>query len=194
MKHAASSRPDADRLFAVAAAQAGLFTTQQAAEVGYSSQLLVHHVRARRFARVQRGIYRLVHYPPVDDEEFVAAWLWSGRAGVVSHATAMALHGLSDVLPAHVHLTLPDFGRRRRLRVPNDVVVHFDDIAPSERTWFGAVPITIVPRTLADCARDRVAPDLLRQAAVQALQRGLVARAELGEVDAALAPFGGLGS
>jgi predicted transcriptional regulator of viral defense system len=194
MELAASSRPDADRLFAVAAAQAGLFTTQQAAEVGYSSQLLVHHVRARRFARVQRGIYRLVHYPPVDDEEFVAAWLWSGRAGVVSHATALALHGLSDVLPAHVHLTLPDFGRRRRLRAPSGVTVHFAIVAPDERTWHGAVPITNVRRTLADCARDGFAPDLLQQAAAQALQRGLVARSELAEVDVALAPFGGLGT
>ena len=37
-------RPDWNRLFETAAAQEGLFTTQQAAEAGYSAQLLVHYV------------------------------------------------------------------------------------------------------------------------------------------------------
>jgi len=189
-----TTTPDWNALFERAATQLGHLTARQAAEVGFSAQLLAHHVRAGRLVRPRRGVYRLVHYPTSDHEELVTAWLWSDRQSVVSHTSALVLHELSDVLPALTHLTLPAAWRRRRLRVPNDVVVHFDDIAPSERTWYGAVPITNVPRTLADCARDHVAPDLLRQAAVQALQRGLVARAELGEVDAALAPFGGLGS
>lgn len=39
-----------------------------------------------------------------------------------------------------------------------------------------------------------MAPDLLRQAAQQAIRRGLAAKAELGDVDEALRPFGGLGA
>jgi predicted transcriptional regulator of viral defense system len=57
---ASAAKPDWDRLFEVAAAQEGYFTTQQAAEAGYSSQLLLKHIRAGRVARVRRGIYRLV--------------------------------------------------------------------------------------------------------------------------------------
>ena len=49
-------------------------------------------------------------------------------------------------------------------------------------------------RTLNDCAREAMAPDLLRQAAQQAIRRGLAAKAELGDVDEALRPFGGLGA
>jgi predicted transcriptional regulator of viral defense system len=186
------AHPDWNRLFEVAAGQEGLFTTQQAAETGYSPQLLVHHVHSGRAIRIRRGIYRLVHFPAGEHEELVAVWLWSERAGVVSHQTALALHGLSDALPAHVHLTLPSAWRRRRFRVPEGVVLHHADVPPEERSWFGAVPTTQPQRSLNDCAREGLSPELLRQAAEQALRRGLVTRAELGAVEEALAPFGGL--
>jgi len=184
--------PDWNRLFEAAAAQEGLFTTKQAADAGYSPQLLVHHIHAGKVVRVRRGIYRLVHFPAGEHEELVAAWLWSELAGVVSHQSALALHGLSDVLPAQVHLTLPQAWRRRRFRVPEDVMLHHADVPTDDRSWFGAVPITNARRTLNDCAKSGMSPELLRQAARQALRRGLVTRHELGDVEIALEPFGGL--
>jgi len=194
MEEPSIGQPDWDRLFEMAATQQGMFTTKQAADAGYSPQLLIHHVRAGKFARVQRGIYRVVHFPAGEHEELVTAWLWSELVGVISHQTALALHDLSDALPAHVHLTLPAAWRRRRFRVPPGVVLHHADVPPEDRGWFGAVPITSPRRTLSDCAKVGVSPDLLQQAARQALRRGLVAHDELGAVDDALAPFGGLGS
>lgn len=186
------TKPDWDRLYEAAAAQDGYFTTQQAASAGYSSQLLLKHIRAGRIERSRRGIYRLVHFPAGEHEELAVVWLWSERAGVFSHQTALALHGLSDVLPAHIHVTLPAEWRARRLRVPRGVVVHHDDVAAEDRAWFGPVPITSPRRTLADCAREQLSPELLRQAARQALRRGLVVDTQLTEVEKALAPFGGI--
>jgi predicted transcriptional regulator of viral defense system len=185
-------RPDWNRLFETAAAQEGYFTTRQAADAGYSSQLLLKHIRAGRVARMQRGIYRIVHFPAGDHDELVTAWLWSDRAGVISHQTALALQGLSDVLPAHVHLSLPSAWQQRRFRVPGDIVLHHADVPPEDRGWFGAVPVTGPRRALSDCAREALSPELLRQAAQQALRRGLVTKAELGDVEKALEPFGGL--
>ncbi len=184
--------PSWDRLFEIAAAQQGLFTARQAAEAGYSPQLLGHHVRSRRVARVRRGVYRLVHFPAGDHEELVAVWLWSDRRGVFSHQTALALHSLSDALPAELHLTLPSAWRRRRFRVPAGVTLHHAAVPDAERTWFGAVPVTSPRRTLNDCARAGLSPELLRQAAHQALRRGIVVKSELAEVERALGPFGGL--
>ena len=106
--------------------------------------------------------------------------------------TLLALQGLSDALPAHLHLTLPSAWRRRRFRVPADVVLHHADVPPEDRTWFGGVPTTGPRRSLNDCAREGLSPELLRQAAQQALRRGLVTKAELGDVEKALKPFGGL--
>lgn len=184
--------PDWDRLFETAAAQEGYFTTQQAADAGYSSQLLYKHEKAGRIARARRGVHRLVHFPPGDHEELVTLWLWSESTGVVSHQTALGLHGLSDALPTRTHLTLPSEWRARRLRVPNDVVLHHAHVPKGDRVWFGPVPATNARRTLVDCARDGASPEQLQLAAQQALARGLVTRSELGEVDHALAAFGGL--
>lgn len=184
--------PDWDRLYELAAAQAGLFTTQQAAEVGYSSQLLRHHLGSGRLVRARRGIYRLVHFPPDEHQGLVEVWLWSEGAGVFSHQTALALLELSDVLPAHLDLTLPRSWRRRRLRTPLGITLHHADLPASERAWVGPVPITSPARTLNDCATANFSPELLQQGAQEALRRGLVARSDLGPVQQALAPFGGI--
>jgi hypothetical protein len=45
---------------------------------------------------------------------------------------------------------------------------------------------------LVDCAHERIAPDLLRQATQQALRRGLVIKSEISEIEKALKTFGGL--
>lgn len=184
--------PDWDHLFEIAAAQDGHFTTKQAAEAGYSPQLLAHHLGAGRLVRIRRGVYRLVHFPAGDNEDLTVVWLWSEQEGVFSHQTALALHNLSDVLPARVHLTVPEAWRERRLTVPEGVSLHYSDAAASETRWFGPVPATAPKRTLEDCAAADLPPELLRGAALDALERGMVACDELDAVDAALQQFGGL--
>jgi len=169
--------PDWDALFDVAQAQAGYFTTKQAARVGYSPQLLAYY-RDNRVERVRRGIYRLVHFPASDHEDLVVLWLWSEQEGVFSHETALALHDLSDILPSRVHLTLPARWRRRRLRVPTGLVLHFADIGDGDRSSFDAVPVTRPRRTLMDCIETHVEPRLVEQAIRQALQRGLISASD----------------
>src|SRR6266404_5160662 len=97
--------PSWDRLYAVSSAQDGHFTTRQAADAGYSSQLLLKHIRAGRVLRVRRGVYRLVHFPAGEREDLAVVWLWSDHTGVFSHQTALSLHGLSDVMPHRTHVT-----------------------------------------------------------------------------------------
>jgi len=140
MSTAPPSSPDGDRFFELAAAQAGPFTTQQAAEVGYSAQLLEHHAVVGRLRRLRRGVYRLVHFP------------------LTEHETALALHGLTGAQPAQHHLTLPASWAKRRLVVPEGVVLHFGDVAAHERCWFGPVPVTTPSRTRADCTAAHATP------------------------------------
>lgn len=168
------SSPDWSSLLDLAVAQSGYFTTAQARALGFSPELLIHHTHARRILRARRGIYRVRHLPPQDDEDLVVAWLWSGREGVFSHATALALHDLSDMLPDTAELTLPLRWRARRLRVPAGVVLHYADLPVADRTWVGNVPTTSVGRTLRDCTEAPLPPDILDQATQQALRRGLL--------------------
>ena len=176
---ASPTTPSWDELFDLAAGQDGLFSTAQAAEAGYSPQLLQKHLRTGRVRRVRRGVYRLVHFPPGEHEDLAAVWLWSNRAGVFSHETALSLHELSDVLPAQVHLRVPSNWSQRRLRVPQGVVLAYADVPKVDRTWVGPVQVTAVRRTLADCLAAGVAPDLVNLAIQQAGHRGLVPKAEL---------------
>src|SRR5437588_5633690 len=174
MGRSTQTKPDWDRLYETALAQEGHFTTQQAVDGGYSSQLLVKYLASGKFTRVRRSVYRLKHLPPGQQEDLVALWLWSDRAGVFSHETALMLHELSDVLPARAHLTLPAEWRRRRLQVPDGVVLHCAAVSKRDRAWVGAVSVTSPARTLADCSADYVCPESLSSAARQALARVMV--------------------
>jgi predicted transcriptional regulator of viral defense system len=162
-----------DALFEIAQAQAGYFTTRQAAAAGYSPQLLAY-LGSKKVVRIRRGIYRLVHFPASEHEDLVVLWLWSERTGVFSHETALALHDLSDVLPGKAHLTVPASWGHRRLRVPPGLVLHFADVEEADRSSYSAVPITAPLRTLRDCIEAHVAPSLVRQAILQAHRRGLI--------------------
>jgi len=71
-------RPDMRRLEASAYSQHGYFTTTQARECGFSSQLLSHHVRRDRFERVRRGLYRLPGFPRAEDDEMREKWMAVG--------------------------------------------------------------------------------------------------------------------
>ena len=167
-------RPDWNRLYGIASSQEGQFTTAQACEAGYSPQLLQKHLKGGRIRRIARGIYRVVHYPEGDHEDLVAAWLWSDRAGTFSHETALALHELSDALPASIQMTVPARWAGRRLRVPRGLILHYADIAENARGWVGSVRVTTVPRTLIDCAASSVEPRLVQEAFEDAVARGLV--------------------
>jgi len=175
----ARAHPDWDRLYETAASQAGYFALGQALEAGYSAPLLQHHIARGRVERVARGIFRLVHFPAGDNEDLVIAWLWSGRVGVFSHETALFLHQLSDALPAIKHLTVPESWARRRLKVPAGVRLYFADVPKADRSWKGPFPVTSPLRTLRDCARDGVSPEVIADAKADALRRGLVAAAHL---------------
>ncbi|MCB9878977.1 MAG: type IV toxin-antitoxin system AbiEi family antitoxin domain-containing protein [Planctomycetes bacterium] len=170
----APSSPAWQRLYATAESQAGLFTLTQAEACGYSSQHLQKHLRAGRIRRVQRGIYRLTQFPTSEHEELVVFWLWSGRAGVFSHETSLFLHDLSDVLPARIHLTVPTAWLARRLRIPEGLVLHHDDLADSARTWVEVVPVTTAQQAITECIVAHVSPELIEQAIRQARQRGLI--------------------
>lgn len=177
-----STRPDWNRLYETAAQQQGHFTISQAADAGYSRQLLQHHIRKGRVARTRRGLYRLTHFPPGDQEDLVIFWLWSQCQGVFSHQTALFLHDLSDALPGRVHMTLPPEVVLRRRSVPAGLRIHPGSVPAPDRTWSGAVPVTRPLRTLRDCLDASVSPELVHQAIGTGLARGLFSPSDIGEL------------
>ncbi len=76
--------------------------------------------------------------------------------------------------------------------MPKGITLHYAGVPSKERTWAGVVPVTSTHRTLNDCAQSCLTPDLLRQAARQALTRGLVTKTDLKEVEKMLKDYGGI--
>ncbi|MBL8678374.1 MAG: hypothetical protein JNK05_04380 [Myxococcales bacterium] len=169
--------PNWDALYEVAAPQDGYFSAAQAREVGYSLPLLQYYLGRGRLQRAARGIFRLVHFPAGEHEDLVVLWLWSGREGVLSHETALALHELSDAMPATRHITVPSAWEQRRVKVPDGVELHFANVPASQTEWVGAVPVTAPLRTIEDCVAEHVSPEWIEQAARQGVERGLFSSA-----------------
>jgi len=169
---ASGTRPDWKRLQEIASGQAGYFTAREARDVGFSLPLLQHHLDAGRVERAQRGVFRLSSFPPTDNEGLVPAWLWSRREGTFSHETALALHQLSDAMPATIWVTVPTAWKKRRLQIPRNLLLQYADLADDEREWKGPVRVTTPLRTIVDCAAASVAEELVEQAIRQAIRRG----------------------
>lgn len=178
-RSAAGTSPSWKLLYEAAAPQQGYFTAQQAGSVGFSAQLLRHYVGSNKIEPAgPRGVYRMVLFPPGEHEDLVVAWLWSAQHGVMSHETALSLHGISDALPARIHMSVPATWSKRRLRVPNNVILHHRDVGPNAQTWIGPVPVTTPLRTIQDCIADAVNPELVTDAIRDARARGLITKEE----------------
>jgi predicted transcriptional regulator of viral defense system len=165
--------PDGSALHRLAYSQEGLFTARQAQKRGYSAQLLAHHARTGRFARVRRGLYRLSDYPTGEHEEIRAAWLAAGmERAVVSHESALVLHELSDVLPNTVHLLVSR--EHRGIRPPAGVTLHTTSAAipDDETTTRNGIRVSTPSRAIIDAASSGTAPEQIQMATRQALEQG----------------------
>jgi predicted transcriptional regulator of viral defense system len=175
--HGVTQRPDLDRLFSVAEGQAGYFTTAQAQRAGYSRSLVAHHAKAGTFERVRSGVYRLARFPGSAREDLYVAWLEAGPRAVISHDSALELYGLSDLLPAETHVTLPRTSSRRRVGIR----MHTTRLDAADIGVRDGLPVTTVVRSIADVARSGGSAELIGQAVHQALVRGLASEDELKE-------------
>ncbi|MEI2692436.1 MAG: type IV toxin-antitoxin system AbiEi family antitoxin domain-containing protein [Anaerolineae bacterium] len=164
-----------DRLYQIAEAQAGYFTTAQARALGIARAQLSRYVAAGQLERSRHGIYRLTPFPRVPHEDLFIAWLAAGPDAIISHDSALALYELSDALPAHIHITVPRSASRRR----TGYRLHTSRITPAEITHYGGMQVTTVARTIADIAFDGLADDLVIQAAQEAVARGLASPEQL---------------
>ena len=125
------------RLFEIAEAQQGFFTTKQAKAAGFAENTHSYHVKVRNWIREYRGIYRLALFPMAEHPDRVKWALWSRNRneapeGVYSHQTALSLYELSDLNPAKLHMTVPAHFRRNS-EIPGILGLHYADLATLRR-------------------------------------------------------------
>jgi predicted transcriptional regulator of viral defense system len=171
-------------LYELAAPQGGYFTARQAREAGYEDNVHPYHVRSHNWVREARGVYRLSQFPLPARPDLMVWQLWSRNRqdtpqGVFSHATALSLHELSDVMPAKLHMMVPP-GFRRMAAIPDVLRLHRARLGDRDVQTIDGVRVTTPLRTLLDViAEGAIAQELLVQAVDEALQRGVITRRQL---------------
>ncbi len=162
-------------LFALVAEQSGYFTAAQALGVGYSYAAQKFHVDHGNWTRVDRGLFRLPEWPVSEHDSLVRWSLWARGRAVISHETALGVYALGDVDPAPVDLTVPPNFRPRASRVR----LHRASLPPDDVVERGGFRITTPLRSLLDVAAGNLDLDLLATAVGDALEAGLVTRAQV---------------
>ncbi|MES5824634.1 substrate-binding domain-containing protein [Streptomyces sp. RG80] len=170
-------------LDARAAGQWGLVTTAQAKLDGVQGVQLLRLERSGVLESVGHGVYRLVASPSPEHLRIKVAWLRldprtpardrrtdGSRSGVVSHASACAVHGLGGRPADPVELTVAS----RRTARDGTVVLHRAATAAEDITVVDGLPVTTMPRTVVDLLQARA--DAARTGAfvAEAAARGLV--------------------
>lgn len=150
--------------------QAGYVTAAQALDAGFSYQAQKYHVDRGNWQRVDRGLFRLPDWPASIDDVYVRWSLWSGRRGVIAHATALAVHDLGVLDPGRIHLTVPaGFGAR-----DDAVVTRVGALPEGDVVARAGFRVTTVLRTILDVAAASTLQEPSDDAVAEALDRGFV--------------------
>ena len=158
------------RLFELAARQGGYFTAAQAKSLGYSHQAQAHHVGAGNWWRVDRGLFRLVEWVPSVPDELARWTLWSRGRAIVSHESAMAVHGIGEFESRYVHLTVPPGFTMRN----EALALHYAELPADDVSTRSGYRVTTPLRTLIDIAANAADEDQLARAIGEARRAGLV--------------------
>lgn len=165
--------PSITCLYGAAGGQMGHFTAAQARGCGFSTNLISYHTGTGKFIRVHRGVYRLRDYPSWPREEVMAAWLAVGKErAVVSHESALDLLELSDVIPDHIHLTVPR--TIRNLPTLPGVKIHTSTTPPrgEDLRNVDGMLVTSPVRTILDAAEWGTMGNQIELAIWQAMSEG----------------------
>ncbi|MGA8163866.1 MAG: type IV toxin-antitoxin system AbiEi family antitoxin domain-containing protein [Waddliaceae bacterium] len=172
------------RLYDIASLQQGYFTARQAKEAGYADSRFSNYVKKGRWTREGRGIYRLANYPIGDRPDLVYWSLWScnrsGKVqGVFSHQTALAIHDLSDVMPAKYHLSVPTAFRKYHPS-PENIVMHFSNLLPEETLENEGYKVTTPEKTIYDVLLDdEISEETIIQAISDGLNKGILSKSRI---------------
>ncbi|MDR0594670.1 MAG: type IV toxin-antitoxin system AbiEi family antitoxin domain-containing protein [Bifidobacteriaceae bacterium] len=174
----AAIRTQLERLRELAMDQHGLVTTAQALEDGIGHAELSKLVARGRLDRVAHGVYRVPQVPETEYDQYALAVLWTGAPeACLSHDTALMAWDITDINPDRTHVTV---AKNRRLRRSGGglYVIHHQDLASGQKSWWQGIRVTDVPTTIRQCIDADVPTYLIRQALERAGRTSLLRQAD----------------
>ncbi len=166
--HTADMRSRLDELLPLAEQNDGLVTANQARAIGILDSVLARLTQRGKLERVL--------------SQYREAVLWARASHgpeniALSHETALAVYGISDMNPSQVHITVPKGARLRRQR-PKWIVIHRGDLPPTDVTTHEGLPVTTVAKSVLHVANETGRLGLARQAIKDARKEGYISAAE----------------
>jgi len=135
---------------AVAAEDWGVVSTAELLRCGLSHQTIATRRRAGRLHRLHRGVYAVGHPNPPWQGRFLAAAKACGPTSVLSHFSAAALWGFTDLdKDRYPDVTIANGGggHHTGIRVHRTTI-----LMPRDRARTQGIPVTAPARTLLDLA------------------------------------------
>ncbi|HEV2999978.1 MAG TPA: DUF559 domain-containing protein, partial [Solirubrobacteraceae bacterium] len=143
---------------ALAARQHGVVARRQLRELRYSDGAVARWLRTGRLHRQYHGVYAVGHAALTPEGRWLAAVLACGPGAVLSHRAAAALWRLGVSAGARVDVTAP-----RTRKGPAGIALHrARRVADDETTTLRGIPVTALPRTVADLADVLPQPQLAK--------------------------------
>ncbi len=155
--------------------QYGYLTPDDARELDIDPTQLRLMAARHTLEHLGHGLYRMPMVPATQLDAYMEATLWTGRRGVLSHATALDLHELCDVNPSAINLTVPS-GFRTRKVVPEIYRLHRFDLVLVEVGWHEGIPIVTPERAILGGIEQALGWQLIDQAIETARARGLITK------------------
>ncbi len=163
-----------------------VFSRAQARSLGVGDDRLAGLVRRGAVERLRPGMYATCSPAPVDPAARALRHVECARAAlthhasgfVLSHLTAVALHGLPLPLGWSRAVELTAVAATQRSRTALGVRVHHADSTPTDVVCVDGLPVTTPARTVADCLRTH-GPRVSVPVADAAVHRGLATPLEI---------------
>ena len=165
-----------DELWEVAVEQYGYVSTLNAEQLGIPMMELGKLAARGKLKRIWQGVYRFPEFPASANDQLMEYVLWTRDSrAALSHDTALDAYELSDINPADVHVTIPKRAKELRRRVvPPALIIHYQDLAPEQISWWQQIPTVTVATAIDQCIASRVRADLVLQAIDAASRRGRI--------------------
>jgi len=166
-----------DALVAVAADNHGVLRTKDATAAGVGSSILNRFLLDGRLERLAHGLYRVTALPEDRLTPYTEATMWANGEGVISHASALEMQELCDILPRRIHITVPQTYNPRRAG-GDRYQIHRYTLPPGDLTHYEGVSVVTAYRAIRQALNDGEDPAQLRLAVRSASRRGLLSRSE----------------
>lgn len=169
-------------LLKIAISQGGYFTAKQALKAGFSYRAQKYYIETKHWVKAGRALYRFDFIPFSKYDEYIKTSFWSrdkddNPQAVISHKSALEVHGIGDIIPGKIYFTVPKTFRKKMIR---SYICHKEELAKKDIENREGFKVTTPVKAIIDIT-EKVDPEQLKKAIYDAYMKGLISQNDIEE-------------